>query len=472
MSETQWLSVTLAGYVVGMIAIGLWASRRTRNQEDFFLAARRLGPWIAALSASASSSSAWFLLGVSGAAYTWGLSAVWLLPSALLGYLVAWLWVGPKLQRLAKQTGAVTLSEFLFGDYEVAGKNPVIRTASVIILVCFVFYVAAQFQGAALAFSSTFGLAPAISIGIGAAIVLLYTLLGGFWAVSLTDTVQALLMLFVAVLLPLICVAAVGGYGEIWTQLQSSGTAAERSLFGPNEGIMAAGFVIGMLSIGAGYPGQPHVMNRFMALRDMDSLRQGRYIAIGWMIIVLSGMLSLGFCARSLTAGIANPEQVLFVMSRQMLPPVLAGLMTAGVLSAIMSTADSQLLVAASSISRDWNLEQSRRHSQVLTTSRVVVTLVTLLACLVAIFAPQTIFERVLFAWHGVGSAFAPLLILRVCGFRVRGRFAIASQLLGFGLTAIFHWLPDTPGDIVERALPFLIALAVAIMGARAGQTK
>jgi len=190
------------------------------------------------------------------------------------------------------------------------------------------------------------------------------------------------------------------------------------------------------------------------------------------MIIVLSGMLTLGLCARSLTAGIANPEQVLFVMSRQMLPPVLAGLMTAGVLSAIMSTADSQLLVAASSISRDWNLEKSRRHSQVLTTSRVVVTLVTLLSCLIAIFAPQTIFERVLFAWHGVGSAFAPLLIVRVCGFRVNGRYAIASLLLGFGLTAILHWFPDTPGDIVERAMPFLIALAVAIMGARVGQTK
>ena len=134
----------------------------------------------------------------------------------------------------------------------------------------------------------------------------------------------------------------------------------------------------------------------------------------------MSGMLTLGFCARSLTAGIVEPEQLLFVMSRQMLPPVLAGLMTAGVLSAIMSTADSQLLVAASSISRDWNLEQSRHHSQVLTASRVVVTLVTLLSCLIALFAPQTIFERVLFAWHGIGSAFAPLLILRVSGCRVR----------------------------------------------------
>jgi sodium/proline symporter len=472
MSETQWLTFTLAGYIVGMIAIGVWASQRTRNQQDFFLAGGRLGPWIAALSASASSSSAWFLLGVSGAAYSWGLSAVWLLPSTLIGYLVTWLWIGPRLRHLATQTGAVTLSELMFGDYAIDGQNAVIRTASVIILICFVFYVAAQFQGAALAFSSTFGLAPAVSIGIGAAIVLMYTLLGGFWAASLTDSVQAMLMLLVAVLLPLICVAAVGGYGEIWAQLQSNGTAAERSLFGPNKGMMAAGFVIGMLSIGAGYPGQPHVVNRFMALRSANSVRQGSYIAIGWMITVMSGMLTLGFCARSLTVGIVEPEQLLFVMSRQMLPPVLAGLMTAGVLSAIMSTADSQLLVAASSISRDWNLEQSRHHSQVLTASRVVVTLVTLLSCLIALFAPQTIFERVLFAWHGIGSAFAPLLILRVSGFRVRSRYAIASQVFGFGLTAVLHWFPDTPGDIAERALPFLFALAIAIAGIRLRQAK
>jgi sodium/proline symporter len=250
--------------------------------------------------------------------------------------------------------------------------------------------------------------------------------------------------------------------------LKASGDPAQTSLLRAYTGIVAVGFVTGMISIGAGYHGQPHVVNRLMALRDDRSLRQGRFIAIFWVTIVFSGMVTLGLSARVLFGEVADPEQVFFVASRQLLPPVLAGLMTAGVLSAIMSTADSQLLVAAASISRDWNLEDSRRHSDTLTTSRIVVTLVTVLSCLIAIFAPQTIFERVLFAWHGIGSAFGPLVILRISGWRVAPRYALFSLLAGFGLTAVLHLTPDTPGDIAERVLPFVVALLIALAGVRA----
>jgi sodium/proline symporter len=203
---------TLICYMLVLVLIGVWAQRRTSDQEDYFLGGRQLGPWVAGLSASASSSSAWSLLGVSGTAYAVGMEAFWFLPGVLGGYIFSWFYVAPRLRVAAEREDAVTLSELLFGRYDRNGSNAVIRSASVIILISFMFYVAAQFQGAGLAFSSSFGLPPTLAILVGAAVVLVYTLIGGFWAVAVTDAVQAALMVAVAALLPVLCLIEVGGF--------------------------------------------------------------------------------------------------------------------------------------------------------------------------------------------------------------------------------------------------------------------
>jgi len=176
-------------------------------------------------------------------------------------------------------------------------------------------------------------------------------------------------------------------------------------------------------------------------------------------------MLILGWSARVLFPTTGNEEQIFFHATQQLLPPVIAGVMIAGVLSAIMSTADSQLLVAASSIARDWNLADSRAHDKVLTDSRVVVTLVTVIACAISLFLPSSIFDRVLFAWHALGAAFGPMVLLFITNVRIRRTPALISLWLGFGLTVVFNWMPNTPGDIVERVVPFLVAFAVAWFG-------
>lgn len=467
MTRAQGILVTLVVYNAALIVIGVWASRRTRDDTDFFLGGRRLGPWVAALSASASSSSAWTLLGVSGAAYAWGLSALWLFPATVSGFVINWLWVAPRLMRSSRERGSITLTEFIAGEAGDRLRGATIRLSSGAILFAFLFYIASQFQGAGHAFAASFGLSAAGSIALGAGIILAYTLLGGFWAVSVTDTLQGTLMAVAALLVPVVALGQVGGFGELVAGLRATAGSDGLSLTREYPGVLGLAFVLGTLGIGLGYPGQPHVVNRFMALRDPAALTRGRVIALAWATVIYAGMLLVGWCARVLRVAAADGEQVLFDVSNTLLPPVVAGVMVAAVLSAIMSTADSQLLVAASSVS--WDLPRARSGATGppagLLRSRLVVVVVSVVATMVAIAAPATIFSRVLFAWHALGSAFGPVLLLRLAGRRLDGRAVLASIAAGFGLTVALHLVPDAPGDWVERLVPFATALGIALLG-------
>ena len=280
------------------------------------------------------------------------------------------------------------------------------------------------------------------------------------------------MMAATAILLPAVALGAVGGVGGLVEGLRE-GLAAGADphaldLYGGRAGFVALAFVLGTLGIGLGYPGQPHVVNRFMALRDERALVHGRVIAVAWAVVVYAGMLTVGLCGRVLVAQLTSDEQIFFALTSELFPPVVAGVMIAAVLSAIMSTADSQLLVAASSASHDWRLGQAARTG--LWLPRVVVVTLSLLATLLALFAPQAIFSRVLFAWHAVGSAFGPIVMLRCAGFTVRQRPKLAAIVVGFALTVWLNWQPNSPGDWLERLAPFLVALVIAWFGrSRAG---
>lgn len=466
MDNTGAVLATLVVYNALLIGVGLWARGRNKGVEDFFLAGRGLGAWVAAISASASSSSAWTLLGVSGAAYAWGLPALWLFPATVGGFLLNWSWVAPRLQRLAKKEEAITLSAVVAPAHIGAMRQLILRVAACIIVFCFVFYIASQFEAAGKAFESVFGLSKQSSILIGAGIVLLYTLLGGFWAVSVTDSIQGGLMVVAAIVLPAAALIAVGGLGPMTAGLGAIGNSGSPLGSDALASITGVFFVLGLFGIGIGYPGQPHVVNRFMALKDEPSLRQGRLIALAWAVIVYAGMLLLGLCARVLFADLGDAEQVLFKAAGDLLPPVVAGVMLAAVLSAIMSTADSQLLVAASAISYDWNLASRSGHTG-LTGTRTTIVVILMLATVLALVWRADIFSRVLFAWSAAGSAFGPILIMRLVGRTVSAPGTLAAMLAGFGLTVLISWLPNTPGDVAERILPFIIAFTIAILGSR-----
>jgi sodium/proline symporter len=406
--------------------------------------------------------SAWTLLGVSGAAYAWGLPALWLFPATVGGFLINWVWIAPRLSTLARRENALTLSSVVAPASVGSARRLILRVAAAIIVFSFVFYIASQFEAAGKAFESTFALSRESSILLGAGVVLAYTLLGGFWAVSVTDTVQGMLMVVAAVIVPAAALAAVGGIGPMLEGLAAVGGAGIPA--GQFSGLTGLFFVLGMFGITIGYPGQPHVVNRYMALRDDESLRRGRIIALAWAALVYTGMLVLGLCARVLFDELADSEQVLFATAHALLPPILAGVMLAAVLSAIMSTADSQLLVASSAIAHDWNLAAGDGAGN-LSRSRVTVVVVLVLATVLALAWRADIFSRVLFAWSSLGSAFGPILIMRLAGRRPSGVATLAAMLAGFGGTLVLSWVPDAPGDSAERILPFLLALAIAASG-------
>ena len=466
MSSNATVIATLIAYKVVLLGIGLWAWRRSRNQSEYFLGGRQIGAWVTSISSSASAASAWTLLGVSGFAFTQGLPAVWLCGGVILGYIINWFWVGPRLRVIALESGALTLTELLLGDGDDVLRRISRKVASLIILISFVFYVASQFEGAGAAFSQALGLPKETSIVLGAGVILAYTLLGGFVAVSVTDTLQGLLMVVVAVFLPL---AAIAALGDLASSGQAAGLAGESLRLTPaNAGWAGVGFVVGCLSVGLAQPGQPHVVNRFMAARDGRAIRHGRIIALAWVVLVLTGMTILGLAGRTLFAGIDNPETVLFETAGQLLPPVLSGLVIAAVLSAIMSTADSQLLAGAAAASRDWRLERVRRRKG-LKSTYVVVTATTMGATLLALYLPEDIFSRVLFAWHALGASFAPLVVMAVMRRPMRPAYALAVLLCGFTFTVILNSQDNTPGDWAERLLPLVLSMAIAWVGSRRG---
>lgn len=464
MSTASIILITLLLYKALLIGIGFWASRRTHNEDDFFLGGRSLGPVVAAISYSSSASSAWTLLGMSGVAYVMGVGALWIVAGSVLGMLIAWYWIAPRLMRRSRDEGLVTLTDLLLGDLGGKARQRLLGVVSLVIVVSFSFYVAAQFQGAASTFSSSFGLSLPVSIVTGAAIIMVYTLLGGFWAVSVTDTIQGLLMAATAILLPAAALIAVGGWGGFVDGLREVSSDPQLSWRAGNIGLAGAGFVVGLLSIGIGTYGQPHLLVRFMALRDERALRQARLLTLAWYLLVFLGMCFLGLVGHILYPVIDDPERIFFVLAEGLFPPVMGAILIAAVLSAIMSTADSQLLVAASALAHDLGLGKGAA-ARSLFVSRVSIVGLVLIAVAIALFLPEKIFSRVLFAWIALGSAFGPLVFARLANWRVQDNAILASVVLGFAAAVGLYLAPNTPGDIAERLLPFCIASLCLVLG-------
>ncbi len=463
MTRIHAILLTLFLYNVALVVIGLLSQRKTHDGVDFFLGGRGLGPVVAAISAAASSSSAWTLLGVSGAAYVWGVSSLWIFPSCVGGFLLNWFLLAPALQRYSHRNGDITVTEVLAGPHGAPCRRAVSVTASLIVLASLGTYVASQFQGAGKTFSETFGISITSSILIGSGIVVFYTLLGGFWAVSVTDTLQGGVMALSAALLPVAALIGVGGVSGLAQGLSQVEVDGYMSLTRNLPPVAALGFILGLLGIGIGYPGQPHVVNRFMALREgRADLRRARQIAIAWAVLIYSGMLTLGLCGRILYPDLADPEVVFITAANQLFGPVVAGVLVAAVLSAIMSTADSQLLVAASAVTHDLGLGGKESRNMLLR-SRGVVLLLSVGAVLGALYGNQKIFNQVLFAWTAMGSAFGPLLLVTVLRGRVSGVGTLLAMILGFALSVAAYSFPQTRGGAIERVLPFVVALAVAL---------
>ena len=440
----------LIAYQLLLIGIGLWAKRRSASHEDFLIGGRRMGGLVASLSYAAGASSAWSILGVTGIAYSQGVSAFWLLPGTISGHIVAWFFIAPRLRQEAHEKKFVTLTDFLVQGLNDNTKRYAILVSSIAIVFCFSFYVAAQFSGAGSAISSTVDVGAETAIVAGAAIILLYTCLGGFWAVSLTDALQAVVMLISAIVLPVTILITLGGVGPIFDALD----AQHLNLTASNTGWLAIGFFIGMVSIGFGPLGQPHMLNRMMALSDTRALNTARFVALTWFVVVLGGMFLSGLAGHALMNDVSNPETLFFELSEQLLPTVVGAILVVAVLSAVMSTADSQLLVAAGVASHD--LKRSN--------SRVYVVGIGIVATALALFLPESIFSRVLFAWNALGATFGPLVIQRLLRRPIHPNAIPVAMAAGFLLTVLFYSLEDTIGDFAERVIPFVVGWCILLI--------
>jgi len=461
------LAVT-AVYMAVLLAIGYAAARLTRSPEDFFLANRSLGSWVTAISSTASSESGWVVLGAVGMAYVHGVSALWYAPGCLLGYVANLYFVAPRLRREAARQGSLTLPDFLadrFGD-----PRHVLRLVGVaIIFVSLGGYVAAQMTATGKAMQAILGLTYPQGIAAGGVIIVVYTLMGGFRAVSWTDFFQGTIMAVALLAMPLLVISAVGGYGPMLQQL----AAADPDLVGVGggrAGFALFGFLTGLLGIGLGYPGQPHVLTRYMAASGDEKIRQTQLIAMLWGVVVFYGAGYLGLAGRLLMPELGqggDPEQLFPLLSRQMLHPLVAGVMLAAILSAIMSTVSSQLLVAASAVSRDLfenilGVGRSGRASVL--AGRVAVLVLGVAAILVSLQDVRVVFWFVLFAWSGLGAAFGPVLILSLWTDLLTRRGAIAGMVTGFGVTVAWKLSGLSDRVIYELVPAFLLATLAALL--------
>jgi sodium/proline symporter len=444
-STVTTVGAVMVGYLGILLGIGWWASRRTHGGEDFHLAGRSLGAWAAGVSSTASSESGWVTLGAVGMTWVHGISGLWYAPGCLLGYLVNLYLLAPRLRRLSETQGSLTLTDVITGRW--GDPRHVLRvTATSIILLCMMGYVAAQMTSAGKAFSQSLGLEESgfgylLGVLVGAAVITIVTFLGGFRAVAWTDLFQGLLVAGALIALPLYAVARLGGFGSLTAAL----AAVEPSLVtaaGDRVGPALWGFVIGQLGIGLGYPGMPHVVTRYMATRSQAEVRRLKTIAMLWGVAVFYGAGLVGLVGRVMLPTMADPEQTLMAMALELLHPVVAGLMLAAVISAILSTVSSQLLVAASAVSYDvveraFSYGADDRRSLVL--GRWTVVIVGVLGILVALTKTRVVFWFVLFAWSGLGAAFAPLMLFAVFGRLVNRHGALAGMLTGFGVTVSWY---------------------------------
>ena len=461
-------------YLVSLVGVGLWTFRFNKTQEDYLLAGRKLGPWVTAFSERASGESAWLILALPGAAITYGLSQSWTVLGIIFGSIAAWFLIAERLREQTEQFGALTLPEFFHRRFN--DKSNVIRLFSAgIIAFFFAFYVSAQFHASGKVLHSIFDLDPMVGISIGALIITGYTLLGGFYAVAWTDLVQGILMIGTLVILPLAGFIEISG--DSAKSLSDSLTAAgpyHSSFTGGKEGFAALALIVSGLSWGLGYLGQPHLLIRYMAIRDVKEVKIARRIAVTWTIPGMTGSLLIGLVAlayfgpehfTNLDVELAMP-----FLATELLPAVIAGLFISGAVAAMMSTADSQLLVSTSAITEDFVhqfLGKNLSEKNLVTLSRITIIFLGIFAYGIALYSQivdKNIFSVVSYAWSGLGSAFGPALVLTLWWKKTTKKGVIAGLLTGFLTTVLWANIEPLQIIITERLVSFVFAF-MAVVG-------
>ncbi|MCB2213623.1 sodium/proline symporter [bacterium] len=443
-------------YFLILLGIGLVASRQTSSVSDFFVAGKKLGYWVSALSSRATGESGWLLLGLTGMGWAVGVNAFWVLLGQVMGETMSWVYIARPFKRMTDRYNSITVPDYLESRFN--DTRHILRWISTVVIITMVTsYLAAQLTATGKAFGEFLGLDFKTGAILGLAIVLFYTMIGGFRAVAWSDLFQGTMMLLGLILVPIVAVIATGGIGGLVGSLGETNPEMLKAMGG--QGWTMAGIltVIGFVGPGFGYLGSPQLYSRFIAVSHERKLIPGAVVAVLFTIITSGGAIIAGMAGRVLYPVLEDQEAIFPLLSHELFGPIVSGILIAVVLAAVMSTADSLLILAVSSVVRDVYqriFHPDADQKRVVMLSRVLTLVLALIALGFALLEVRLIFWFVLFAWAGISSAFCPVIVLSVFWKRLTLKGAAAAMITGF-VTAIVWKL--TLGHIVYEMVPAMI---------------
>lgn len=468
MSSLNPTLITFLFYIVAMIVIGLMAYRATANFSDYILGGRRLGSFVTALSAGASDMSGWLLMGLPGAIYLSGLSEMWIAIGLIVGAWLNWLLVAGRLRvHTEVQHNALTLPDYFSNRFN--DQKKILRIASAfIILIFFAIYCASGMVAGARLFESMFDMSYSTALWVSAIATISYVFIGGFLAVSWTDTIQAGLMIFALLLTPVVVVLSFADINQMTLALEAARPQATDVI-----GDLSVVAIISLLAWGLGYFGQPHILVRFMAADSVKSIPNARRIGMTWMILCLGGAVAAGFFGIAyfqqhpeLASVVnANPETVFMELTKILFNPWIAGIVLAAILAAVMSTLSCQLLVCSSTLTEDFYksfLRKNASQKELVWIGRLMVLLIAMLAIWMAGNPESKVLGLVSYAWAGFGAAFGPLIILSLFWRRMTLNGALAGMIVGAIMVIV--WKNFFSATELYEIVPGFICSLIAIV--------
>ncbi|HIW46382.1 MAG TPA: sodium/proline symporter [Candidatus Yaniella excrementigallinarum] len=459
--------IILILYALLMLGIGIWSARASlKGSSDYFLGGNQIGPWVISMSEKASESSGFMTAGLPGEAYSTGMSAAWNAVSSVFS-IFNWVFFAKPLRRLSKILKSITVPDYLSARYQ--DHSNIMRGVSIFMMTLFqTVYICAQFVAFGVLFEAILDLDFTIGVIVGGVITIIYTVMGGFFAVTITDFIQGVLMATAFIVLPIIGITKVGGFNEMGSRLGDSMGPDFLKPFFDNPTLTLAGVIaiISYLFIGIGFNGAPHVLVRYMALRTTRDVKKIALIGIVWMMVSYYGAVFIGLAGLTLFPDLGNPEEIFPVMAIELLPWWLGGIIIAGALSALMSSIDSMLLIASSSIAEDlWNKifhKGELSEKKTILVSQISTIIIGVLAIVIAINPFDSVFWLAVFAWAGLATCFGPPVVLSLYWKGVTKWGAISGMIVGPIVTILWYMWP--PLDIYEGGPAFLAALAAIVI--------
>ena len=463
------ISFTL--YMLVMVAIGLYFYFKTDDLSDYVLGGRGLGPGVTALSAGASDMSGWLLLGLPGMMYSDGLVGSWIAVGLIIGAYLNWHYIAKPLRVYTHYLNdSITIPDYFSNRFE-DDKNVLRIITAVVILLFYTLYASSGLVGGAKLFEATFNLDYSTALLIGSFIIVSYTFLGGYNAVSWTDFIQGILMMLALVVTPIVVIFEIGGFNEAIRIIEQTDVSKLDFLSGSS--------VIGIISLlawGLGYFGQPHILVRFMSIRDKDEMSRAKAIGMTWMVLSILGSLAVGFFGYAYVIAngvdLQDSEKIFITLSQLLFNPWIAGFLLAAILAAIMSTIDSQLLVSSSVLTRDIYhaiLRKRATDRELVWVGRSTVIIIALIAWYISTDSNSSVLKLVSYAWAGFGAAFGPLIILSLYNQNITKQGAIAGMLVGSITVIIYKQLEGGIFDIYELLPGFIFAWIAIVSFSKIG---